>query len=81
MAISGSGNSKKVINAVEYAKSCGNQVIGLTGFDGGKLREIADVSLHVPVNSMQITEDIHMVFDHLMMSIVYKYLAGMEHMK
>lgn len=81
MAISGSGNSKNVINAVEYAKSCGNQVIGLTGFDGGKLREIADVSLHVPVNSMQITEDIHMVFDHLMMSIVYKYLAGMEHMK
>lgn len=81
MAISGSGNSRNVINAVEYAKSCGNQVIGLTGFDGGKLREIADVSLHVPVNSMQITEDIHMVFDHLMMSIVYKYLAGMEHMK
>ena len=81
MAISGSGNSKNVINAVEYAKSCGNQVIGLTGFDGGKLREIADVSLHVPVNSMQITEDIHMVFDHLMMSIFYKYLAGMEHMK
>ena len=44
MAISGSGNSKNVINAVEYAKSCGNKVIGLTGFNGGKLRELSDIS-------------------------------------
>ena len=50
VAISGSGNSANVINAVEYAKECGNQIIGLTGFGGGKLRELSDVSLHVPVN-------------------------------
>lgn len=81
MAISGSGNSKNVINAVEYAKNCGNRVIGLMGFDGGKLRELADISLYAPVNSMQITEDIHMVFDHLMMSVLYKYLCGIDHLK
>jgi len=81
MAISGSGNSKNVINAVEYAKEQGAKVIGLTGFSGGRLKELADVSLHVPVNSMQITEDIHMVFDHLMMSIFYRDLAGIEHLK
>lgn len=81
MAISGSGNSKNVLNAVEYAKSQGAKVIGLTGFGGGKLKELSDVSLHVPVNSMQITEDIHMVFDHLMMSIFYRSLAGIEHLK
>lgn len=81
LAISGSGNSKNVINAVEYAKSQGAKVIGLTGFGGGKLKELADVSLHVPINSMQITEDIHMVFDHLMMSIFYRDLAGIEHLK
>jgi len=81
MAISGSGNSKNVLNAVEYAKSQGAKVIGLTGFGGGKLKELSDVSLHVPVNSMQITEDIHMVFDHLMMSIFYRDLAGIEHLK
>lgn len=80
-AISGSGNSKNVINAVEYAKECGNRVIGLTGFNGGKLRQLSDVSLHVPVNSMQITEDVHMVFDHLMMSIFYRTLCGIEHIK
>ncbi len=81
LAISGSGNSKNVLNAVEYAKSQGAKVIGLTGFAGGKLKELSDVSLHVPVNSMQITEDIHMVFDHLMMSIFYRDLAGIEHLK
>ena len=81
IAISGSGNSKNVINAVEYAKSKGNKVIGLTGFNGGRLKALSDVSLHVPVNSMQITEDIHMFFDHLMMSVLYKKLCGIDHLK
>lgn len=81
IAISGSGNSKNVLNAVEYAKKCGNIVIGVTGFDGGKLKTLSDISLHVPINSMQITEDIHMIFDHLIMSIFYKTLCGIEHLK
>jgi len=81
MAISGSGNSKNVINAVEYAKSKGNKIIGLTGFNGGKLKELSDISLHVPVMSMQVTEDIHMIFDHMIMSIFYKTLCGKEHLK
>ena len=81
MAISGSGNSRNVINAVEYAREQGCKVIGLTGFDGGKLKGLSDVSLHAPVTSMQITEDIHMIFDHLMMSVFYRSLAGIEHLK
>lgn len=80
IGISGSGNSKNVLNAVEYARECGNTVVGITGFDGGKLRVLADYNLHVPINSMQITEDIHMVFDHLMMSIFYRELCGIEHL-
>lgn len=81
IAISGSGNSQNVINAVEYTKAHGNKVIGITGYSGGKLKELSDISLHVPVNSMQITEDIHMVFDHLMMSIFYQVLAGINHLR
>lgn len=81
VAISGSGNSPNVLNAVEYAKEREIKIIGLTGFDGGKLKKLSDVSLHVPVNSMQVTEDIHMVFDHLMMSMFYRYLCGKEHLK
>ena len=80
-AISGSGNSKNVINAVEYAKEQGNRIIGVTGYNGGKLKELADISLHAPINSMQITEDIHMIFDHLMMSIFYESLCGIKHIK
>ena len=81
VAISGSGNSANVLNAVEYAKSQGNPVIGITGFDGGKLKTLSNVSLHVPIKSMQITEDIHMIFDHLMMSVFYQSLAGIDHLK
>lgn len=81
IAISGSGNSKNVIRAVEYAKANGNRVIGITGYDGGKLKQLCDCSLHVPVNSMQVTEDIHMVFDHLIMSIYYKTKCGIEHVR
>lgn len=80
IGISGSGNSKNVLNAAEYAKASGNTVVGVTGYGGGKLREICDISLHVPVNSMQITEDIHMMFDHLIMSIFYRELCGIRHL-
>lgn len=81
MAISGSGNSANVINAVEYAKEIGCTIIGLTGYNGGKLKELSDISLHVPVQSMQITEDVHMIFDHLMMSVFYKTMCGIDHIK
>ncbi|MBD5548881.1 MAG: SIS domain-containing protein [Lachnospiraceae bacterium] len=76
IAISGSGNSKNIINAVEYAKEHGNKIIGMTGFDGGMLKELSDVSLHVDVMSMQITEDVHMIFNHMIMGIFYKTLCG-----
>ncbi len=81
IAISGSGNSRNVLNAVEYAREQDCKVIGLTGYDGGRLKELSDISLHVPVNSMQITEDLHMVLDHLMMSVFYKTLCGIPHVK
>lgn len=81
IALSGSGNSVNIMNAVRYAKGQGNKVIGLTGIKGGKLMEEADVSLHVPVNSMQVTEDVHMIFDHLMVSVFYKHLCGLDHME
>ena len=79
MAISGSGNSKNVLNAVEYAKEKGAYIIGITGYNGGKLMGLSDLNLHADINSMQITEDIHMMFDHLMMSVLYKTLCGKDH--
>lgn len=81
IGISGSGNSRNVLMAVELAKSVGAKTIGLTGFDGGKLKQLVDLSIHVPVMSMQVTEDMHMMFDHLTMSVFYKILCGKNHLK
>jgi D-sedoheptulose 7-phosphate isomerase len=70
IAISGSGNSENVIRAVEYAKGAGAEVIGITGYGGGRLRQLSDYSMHVGIDDMQIAEDMHMVFDHMSMSIL-----------
>jgi len=70
IAISGSGNSSNVVNAVKYAKELGILVIGITGYTGGLVDELADYHLHVPILNMQIAEDIHMIFEHLMMWIL-----------
>ena len=75
IGISASGNSQNVLNAVEYTKSLGNKIISVTGFNGGKLKPLADISLHTPVDNMQITEDIHLMFNHVMVSIFCKKLT------
>lgn len=66
IAISGSGNSKNILNAAEYARSQGNTVIAMTGFDGGELFKMADVNIHFPLKDMQKAEDAHSVILHLM---------------
>lgn len=76
IAISGSGNSKNVIKAVEYAKEVGTKVVGLTGYSGGKLKELADYRMHVNIDDMQITEDLHMCFDHMMYRVLTDALNG-----
>jgi D-sedoheptulose 7-phosphate isomerase len=70
IAISGSGNSPNVINAVRYAKDNGNKVITLTGYDGGILMGLADHPVHVNIRDMQKVEDVHMILDHLMSQII-----------
>ena len=70
IGISGSGNSENVLRAIRYAKELGTPSIGITGYSGGKLRELADYSMHVDIDDMQIAEDIHMIFDHMMMRVI-----------
>lgn len=67
VAISASGNSPNLLNAIEYANGVGAITIGLTGFDGGRLREIAHLAVHVPTPAGEYgpVEDAHMVLDHL----------------
>ncbi|MDD4511461.1 MAG: SIS domain-containing protein [Oscillospiraceae bacterium] len=70
IAISGSGNSKNVIKAVEFAKQVGTPVIGITGYSGGKLRELSNYRMHVNIDDMQIAEDVHMMFDHMILRVI-----------
>ncbi len=49
------------------AKSKSALTIGITGFMGGKLKEISDYSINANFNDMQISEDIHMIWVHIMM--------------
>ncbi len=67
IAISGSGNSENILNAVRYAKKNNIFVIGLVGFDGGQLKNLVDHAIHVEINDMQIVEDIHAIFGHFIL--------------
>ncbi|MDD5885069.1 MAG: SIS domain-containing protein [Erysipelotrichaceae bacterium] len=78
IAISGSGNSHNVIKAVTYAKKIGAEILGLEGYDGGKLKAIADINIHAKVNDMQIAEDVHMTFVHVAMQLLWKALMARE---
>ena len=65
IGISGSGNSKNVLNAIKYANENGGVTIGITGYNGGELKQITNHSVNTNIPDMQITEDIHMILDHL----------------
>ena len=67
LAISGSGNSENVIRAVDYANANSAVTLGLCGYSGGRLKEIAQHKLWVAVNDMQLCEDIHAIFGHMVM--------------
>jgi len=67
VAISASGNSPNVIAAAEWIKKRRGTVIGLVGFDGGKLKEYCDILIHIrtPKGEYGPVEDVHMILDHL----------------
>ncbi len=71
IAISGSGNSPNIINAVEWAKRHGLTTFGLSGYGGGKLKEIQDDGLHVALDDMGMVESIHLCVFHWVLNDVY----------
>jgi D-sedoheptulose 7-phosphate isomerase len=64
IGISGSGNSKNVLNAVQVANDAGATTIGFCGYDGGALKQIADVPVHIPSSVMAMVEDVHLMLEH-----------------
>jgi D-sedoheptulose 7-phosphate isomerase len=63
-AISGSGNSLNVLQALKVAKEAGAVTIGLTGFQGGRMKALCDRCIVVPSDNMQIIEDFHLGIAH-----------------
>lgn len=77
IAISGSGSSPNVIKGIQTAKDMGLTTIGLTGFEGGKMKGMVDICLVAASNSMQRIEDIHLIVNHILTGLLYN--AGQNH--
>ncbi len=75
IAISSSGNSPNIIKAVEVAKKHKVPVIGLSGFDGGKLNQLADVKILIPTpkGEYELVESTHDTIMHLMTKYFKEY--------
>ncbi len=71
IAISGSGNSKNVLNAVEWANRHDLTTFGLTGYDGGKLKTLQQDGLHVALDDMGMVESIHLCLYHWVLNDVH----------
>ena len=71
IAISGSGNSPNIVNAVEWAKRHGLVTFGLSGCSGGKLKELQDDGLHVALDDMGMVESIHLCVFHWVLNDVF----------
>jgi D-sedoheptulose 7-phosphate isomerase len=76
IGISGSGNSKNVVNALEYANAQGATTVAMSGFKGGKISQIATINVHAPVMDMEVTEDVHMVIFNIVKKQMMARLMG-----
>ena len=70
IAISASGNSKNVLNAVDEARKYGATTIGFTGFTGGNLGQMVDIHIHVNSTIIEHVEDIHLMLEHMIVRTI-----------
>lgn len=76
IGISGSGNSPNVLSAVDWANRHGLWTFGMTGFDGGKLKQIQQSGLHVPLDDMGMVESIHACVLHWVVDDLFGRING-----
>ena len=70
IALSTSGNSKNVINAIIQAKTLGMLTVGFTGNDGGKMKDLCDILIDVPSKDTPRIQECHMLIGHSICEIV-----------
>lgn len=78
IGISGSGNSKNILKAIHFANESNAKTIGMTGFNGGELKKISDLSIHSPAMDMEVAEDIHMAVFNMVKKEVMSELMDNE---
>lgn len=74
IALSTSGNSKNIINAVQYCNKNDIKIISLTGFDGGLLKDYSDININISINSTQRIQEMHILIGHIICDIIEKDL-------
>jgi D-sedoheptulose 7-phosphate isomerase len=74
IGISGSGNSENVIRAIRYANENNAVTLGLCGYDGGRLKDLAQHHVWAKVSDMQLSEDMHFIFGHIVMQTLCGWL-------
>jgi D-sedoheptulose 7-phosphate isomerase len=75
VAISASGNSPNVLNAIRYAQEQCAEVVGILGFQGGKAAELVDLSIIVPCDHYGVVEDVHLIINHILVDYFDHRLA------
>lgn len=66
VAISSSGDSPNIVNALRCAREMSIPSIAMTGFKGGRAAELADISLHVDAHNYGVVEDVHQSLMHIL---------------
>jgi D-sedoheptulose 7-phosphate isomerase len=70
VTVSSSGDSENVVRACRWAKDNGVATIAMTGFDGGRSGDIADINLHVDADNYGVIEDVHQSLMHILAQYV-----------
>ena len=78
VSISASGKSSNLLHAIDVAQKMSAITVGISAFDGGKMKEMVDISLHVPTEKGEYgpAEDAHMVLDHLVSNYLMRLVRN-----
>lgn len=76
LAISGSGNSPSVIQALKTARDLGATTLGMAGFQGGEMKAFCDICAVVPSDNIQVVEDLHHAIAHSILTAVRQMLCS-----
>jgi len=76
IGITGSGNSENILRAFKVAREKGSVTVALTGYDGGKIKALADICFIVPSDVISYIEDIHFSMTHIWCDIIRMHIQG-----